>query len=244
MQVQETTMAATGRPFQEREDVEQAVKLIGLCKHYKLAAETVKAVDDVNLEVYKNDFLLITGRSGSGKTTLLSLIGGLTSPTAGEVHIHSTDLAKTSDDEISTFRAREIGFVFQFHSLIPTLTTLDNVKLPNMFTTQNSQPSDPLQLLSLVGLENRKNNYPSQLSGGQQTRVVLARALANHPTLLLADEPTGNLDHETELEIMQLLQQINREHGVTVIMVTHNPDLARYANRHIVMEDGRIIHEY
>lgn len=219
------------------------VNLIGLSKHYKLAAETVKAVDNINLKVYKGDFLLITGRSGSGKTTLLSLIGGLTSPTAGDVHIHQDNLAKMNDEDISALRAKEIGFVFQFHSLIPTLNTLDNVRLPHIFANSSVQLNDPVQLLSLVGLENKMQNYPSQLSGGQQTRVVLARALSNQPALLLADEPTGNLDHETEQEIMQLLQQINHERGVTIIMVTHNPELAMFANRHIVMEDGRVVHE-
>ena len=223
-------------------DSEPVVNLVGLSKYYKLAAETVKAVDNIDLTVNKGDFLLITGRSGSGKTTLLSLIGGLTSPTAGEVHIHTANLAKMSDEDISAFRAREMGFVFQFHSLIPTLTTLDNVKLPHMFAGPGAKLNDPIQLLSLVGLENKTQNYPSQLSGGQQTRVALARALSNHPALLLADEPTGNLDHETEQEIMQLLQQINHEREITIIMVTHNPELAKYANRHIVMEDGRVIH--
>lgn len=242
MQHPETLFSAIEEPVPA--DPELVVQLVGLSKYYKLAAETVKAVDSIDLKVNKGDFLLITGRSGSGKTTLLSLIGGLTSPTTGEVYIHTDDLAGMKDEEISALRAKELGFVFQFHSLIPTLTTLDNVKLPHMFVNSVAQSDDPIQLLSLVGLENKKYNYPAQLSGGQQTRVALARALANHPALLLADEPTGNLDHETEQEIMQLLQQINHERGVTIVMVTHNPELAKYANRHIVMEDGRIIREY
>jgi len=223
---------------------EPVVNLVGLSKHYQMAAETVKAVDNVSLQVYEGDFLLITGRSGSGKTTLLSLVGGLTSPTTGEVYIHRENLARMTDEQISAFRARQIGFVFQFHSLIPTLTTLDNVKLPHLFANHTTEVNDPFQLLTMVGLENRRFNYPSQLSGGQQTRVALARSLANHPALLLADEPTGNLDHETEQEIISLLQQINREHGITIIMVTHNPALAKFANRHIVMEDGHVINEY
>ncbi len=241
MQQHETLTSTIKKAISSNQDI--VVRLNGLSKYYQLAAETVKAVDNVNLEVNKGDFLLITGRSGSGKTTLLSLIGGLTSPTAGDVHINKDNLANMQDEEISALRAKEIGFVFQFHSLIPTLTTLDNVRLPQMFAYSHIQLNDPDQLLSLVGLENKKQNYPSQLSGGQQTRVALARALANHPTLLLADEPTGNLDHETEQEIMQLLRQINHERGVTIVMVTHNPELSKYANRHIVMEDGRVIRE-
>jgi ABC-type lipoprotein export system ATPase subunit len=219
------------------------VEIIGLKKYYRQGQEQIHAVDDVNLRIASGDFLLVTGRSGSGKTTLLSLIGGLTAPTTGEVLINGQNLAKMEDGELSSLRAREIGFVFQFASMIPTLTALDNVRLPGLFSGKACNIQEAKELLTLVGLEERGEHYPAQLSGGQQTRVAVARALVNHPLLLLADEPTGSLDHQSEHEIMELLAQINQVKGITIILVTHNTELAKYANRHIVMDNGKVVEE-
>ncbi len=216
------------------------VHLVGLSKHYCQGAETVRAVDEVALQVTAGDFLIITGRSGSGKTTLLSLIGGLTIPTAGAVAVFGQSLAELDDAAISALRAENIGFVFQFASLIPTLTALDNVRLPGLFAKHPLSPAEAARLLSWVGLADKLGSYPAQLSGGQQTRVAVARALANRPDLLLADEPTGNLDVVTEQEILTLFREINLNDGTTIVLVTHNPELARYGNRHLIMESGRL----
>jgi ABC-type lipoprotein export system ATPase subunit len=204
----------------------------------------VRAVDQVALRVATGDFLIITGRSGSGKTTLLSLIGGLTIPTSGADNVFDKYLAELDDAAISTLRAERIGFVFQFASLIPTLTALDNVRLPGLFAKSPVSPEEAARLLSWVGLANKLANYPAQLSGGQQARVTVARALANQPDLLLADEPTGNLDVETEREILELFRELNMNDGTTVVLVTHNPELACYGNRHLIMADGRLNEVY
>lgn len=216
------------------------IELRGLCKYYRQGSAILKAVDELDLKVNQGDFLLITGRSGSGKTTLLSLIGGLTAPTAGEISIQGENLAMMDDSRRSSLRARGIGFVFQFASLIPTLTAVDNVRLPGLFSGYHPGIHEVFDLLTWVGLAKKTGYYPSQLSSGQQTRVAVARALVNHPPLLLADEPTGNLDQETEKEIMELLVNINRVKGITILMVTHNPELGAFANRHIVMDNGRV----
>ncbi len=216
------------------------VVLTSLCKYYSQGLEPINAVDGIDLKVNSGDFFLITGRSGSGKTTLLSLIGGLTAPTSGEIHIEGENLSEMDDSQLSTLRARKIGFVFQFASLIPTLTALDNVRLPGLFSGHDPSEDDVHDLFKWVGLTNKTGNYPSQLSGGQQTRIAVARSLVNRPTLLLADEPTGNLDLQTEQEIMELLMNINQAKGITILMVTHNPELSKFANRHIIMDNGKI----
>lgn len=220
------------------------VELWGVSKHYQQGSVTVKAVDDVSLQVLTGDFVSITGRSGSGKTTLLSLIGGLTEPTSGGVRVYDQAIQNLSDAELSTLRARRIGFVFQFTSLIPTLTTLDNVRLPGIFSDTLVGQDYARKLLDWVGLSDKLNNYPAELSGGQQARVSLARALANKPDLLLADEPTGNLDVETEWEILSLLRDLNQSQNMTILLVTHNPELAKYGNRHLVMHSGELSESY
>lgn len=216
------------------------IRLDNISKHYQQGSETVRAVDDVTLQVLPGDFASITGRSGSGKTTLLSLIGGLTTPSRGEVEIFGEAMSSLNDDALSFLRANRIGFVFQFASLIPTLTAQDNVRLPGMFGEKPVSPKDAADLLAWVGLSDKLHNFPAELSGGQQTRVALARALTNHPSLLLADEPTGNLDVETESEILTLLRNLNRERGMTIVLVTHNPELAQHGTRHLVMQSGKL----
>lgn len=216
------------------------IRLEKVCKHYQQGGETVRAVDTVSLQILPGDFASITGRSGSGKTTLLSLIGGLTTPSDGRVEIFGEAIGGLDDEALSSLRANHIGFVFQFASLIPTLTALDNVRLPGLFGSNPISPKDAADLLAWVGLSDKLYNFPAELSGGQQTRVALARALTNHPSLLLADEPTGNLDVETEAEILALLRDLNRERGMTILLVTHTPELAQHGSRHLVMQSGKL----
>lgn len=220
------------------------VRLEKVDKHYRQGAEIVRAVDAVSLSIHAGDFVSITGRSGSGKTTLLSLIGKLTEPTSGQIQVFGHSLQEMDDAAISMLRSERIGFDFQFASLIPTLTVLDNIRLPGLFATNPVERSYALELLAWVGLSDKLGNYPAELSGGQQARIALARALANHPELLLADEPTGNLDVKTEWEVLSLLSDLNQQQNTTVILVTHNPELAQYGNRHLVMHGGQLIESY
>lgn len=204
------------------------IEISNLSKNYKIGSDVVKAVDNVNLIVQDGAFISILGHSGSGKTTLLSLIGGLTKPDSGSAIIDSVNLWSISDEELSAFRNRKINFIFQFPSLIPTLTVMENVQLPTVFS-RNKDPhvsEYAHNLLELVGLKDKKKAYPSQLSGGQQRRASIARAFINRPNIILADEPTGDLDEETEVEIMNLFLEINQKEQTSFIIVTHSSELA------------------
>ncbi|MBI5142047.1 MAG: ABC transporter ATP-binding protein [Nitrospirae bacterium] len=215
------------------------IEIKGITKTYRAGSEIFKAVDNVSLSIGKGELMSIVGHSGSGKTTLLSLIGGLTRPDSGTVVIGGTDLWSISDDELSAFRNRRINFVFQFASLIPTLTALENVMLPTAFGKWDGNVAAKAEeLLGMVGLGDKINNYPSQLSGGQQRRVAIARAFINDPEIVLADEPTGDLDEETEADIFQLFHRFNSEKGVTFIIVTHNKELAAKTRRQVRMVHG------
>jgi putative ABC transport system ATP-binding protein/lipoprotein-releasing system ATP-binding protein len=216
------------------------IDLQNVMKHYQLSGDVlVRAVENANFKIVDGEFVLIVGRSGSGKTTLLSLIGGLTKPTSGKVVINETDIWTLRDSQQSMFRAEKIGFVFQIPSLIPTMTVIDNVRLPTMFAQSKENVGErALKLLELVGLTQKIEAYPAQLSVGQQKRVALARALINNPKILLADEPTSDLDKATELEIMTLMQQIHADGPRTIIMVTHNLDLAKYGTQVYRMANG------
>ncbi len=213
-------------------------------KSYALSQEqTVQAVRQVSLEIQRGEFVVITGRSGSGKTTLLNLIAGLTRPNSGKVFLDGIDLWSLPDVKQSAMRNRKIGFVFQFPSLLPSLTVLENVTLPSMFNKNGSQagPNEKARdLLDTVGLSDKLNVYPRQLSAGQQQRVVVARALLNQPELLLADEPTSDLDEQTETEIMELFREIHKNTRVTIVMVTHSTQLIVYGTRAIKMAAGKI----
>ncbi len=213
-------------------------------KSYALSQEqTVQAVRQVSLEIQRGEFVVITGRSGSGKTTLLNLIAGLTRPNSGKVFMDGIDLWSLPDVKQSAMRNRKIGFVFQFPSLLPSLTVLENVTLPSMFNKNGSQagPNGKARdLLDTVGLSDKLNVYPRQLSAGQQQRVVVARALLNQPELLLADEPTSDLDEQTETEIMELFREIHKNTRVTMVMVTHSTQLIVYGTRAIKMAAGKI----
>ena len=223
------------------------IELRGISKTYRQGDTTLAAVTDVNLDVAAGDFLIITGRSGAGKSTLLSLIGKLAQPSAGMICVDGVDLLSLNDAALSTLRAEKLGFIFQFASLLPTLTVLENVRLPRLFAEKlpfnsmtQSDCERAIELLQMVGLGDKLNCYPPQLSGGQRRRVAIARALINRPAILLADEPTGDLDVDTEAEILELFRSLNRQ-GTTILLVTHNPNLAAVGNRLFQMERGRLI---
>ncbi|MFZ5824515.1 MAG: ABC transporter ATP-binding protein [Bacillota bacterium] len=217
------------------------IELTNVSKRYQTSAQLVEALLPLTERVERGEFLVVTGRSGAGKSTLLSLIGGLIRPDSGSVKVGEKELWAMSDAERSRFRSRHMGFVFQFASLIPTLTVLENVLLPGAFLPagEGGDRDRALRLLEQVGLKDLANRLPWQLSGGQQKRVAVARALLNNPDLLLADEPTADLDEETEREIVALFKELNRA-GMTVVMVTHNTDLVEVASRHLVLTGGRV----
>ncbi|TFG71742.1 MAG: ABC transporter ATP-binding protein [Anaerolineales bacterium] len=221
------------------------ISLRNVSKVYTVSKEvTVTAVHDTNLEVTKGEFVIVTGRSGSGKTTMLNMIGGLTDPTSGEVYLGDVEVWKLPDQEKSLLRNQKIGFIFQFPSLLPTLTTLENVMLPAMFGPENDKVAvgnHAAYLLEQIGLADKMKAFPRQLSGGQQQRVVIARALINSPEVLLADEPTSDLDEQTEHEIMALFQEIHAKTGVTALLVTHSTGLGHYGTRSIQMVGGEIV---
>lgn len=221
------------------------VELHDVSKIYPLEKKrSVSAVRGINLSVAKGDFFIITGRSGCGKTTLLNLISGLTAPTSGEVLLDNVEVWKLSDLEQSLLRNRKIGFVFQFPSLMPALTALENVALPTIVEDKEDRAAvleRAKNLLVDVGLGDKIDAYPRQLSAGQQQRVVVARALINHPEILLADEPTSNLDEQTEHEIMSLIQAIHMRRGITILLVTHTEELVPYGTRWMRMARGEIV---
>lgn len=215
-----------------------------LWKVYTAGRHRVEAVRGVSFEVEAGGFVAIVGRSGSGKSTLLALIGGLTAPTRGSVRVDGIEIGSLDDDGLVRFRNRTIGFVFQFASLVPTLRAIDNVVLPAVFAEAGVTAARyelAAELLRMVGLGDRLESYPGELSGGESRRVALARALMNRPPVLLADEPTGDLDEQTEGEVMDLLLRINREQRTTLLLVTHNTALAGRASRVLRMKDGEVV---
>ncbi|MBU0509087.1 ABC transporter ATP-binding protein [bacterium] len=220
------------------------LKVEGAKKHYKHRGRMVAAMDDLWLEIPKGDFISVVGPSGSGKSTLLLTLGGMLSPTEGKVHLEGTSLYDLSPDQRAHLRREKIGFVFQTFNLIPYLTALENVQVPLLLASANEdeQKNKALALLERVGLADRLDHKPAELSVGQQQRVALARVLANNPALVLADEPTGNLDPETSQQIIGFLEEINRE-GRTVVMVTHDPQVARKSRRILRILDGRIVED-
>ena len=213
-----------------------------LVKVYGDGAE-VRALDGLTMTVERGEFVAVMGPSGSGKSTLLHILGALDRPTSGEVWVNGQNLARIRD--LDTFRARTVGFVFQLHNLIPTLTARENVEVPMMGQPvgRRERRRRAEELLERVGLRDRMNHLPNQMSGGERQRVAIARALANNPALLLADEPTGNLDSQSGAEVVALMRELNRDLGTTVIIVTHDPSVARRADRILLMRDGRIVKE-
>jgi len=218
------------------------IEVKDLAKNYAIDEQTLKAVDNVSFTAEKGDMISIIGHSGSGKTTLLSLIGGLTKPDAGSIMISGTDIWSLDDNSRSRFRNQHMSFIYQFSSLIPTLTALENILLPTAF---GDFPGDAAEyakeLIDIVGLKDKTNAYPAHLSGGQQRRIAIARAFINRPAVILADEPTGDLDEETEREIIRLFQRINEERKTTFVIVTHNHEIANQAKTRFRMSSG-ILH--
>jgi ABC-type lipoprotein export system ATPase subunit len=218
------------------------MQIKGLNKVFTVGDEKITAVREVSLDIEKGGFISIVGHSGSGKTTLISIIGGILKPTSGEVIVDGTDICSLDDNGLSAYRSTKIGFMFQFASLLPILTARENVLLPVLFSPDGQAETEKraLAYLDKVGIADKADAYPSQLSGGQQRRVAIARALMNRPGIILADEPTGDLDEETEDEIMRLFRSINEEENVSIILITHNRELARTAKMQLIMSSGSI----
>ncbi len=214
-----------------------------LCKTYGKGDTMVKALDDVSFSVEKGEFIAIIGPSGSGKSTLLHILGGVDVPTSGSVIIDKTDISQLNETALAIFRRRQIGLVYQFYNLIPILTVQENLTLPLLLDGRKANPKIVNSLVSQLGLDQRLNHLPNQLSGGQQQRVSIGRALINNPALLLADEPTGNLDSENSREIISLLRRFNKEYNQTVIIITHDERIALAADRVIAIEDGKIVRD-
>jgi len=218
------------------------IQLKDITKDYKTADVITPAVQGVTLTVHTGDFIAITGPSGSGKSTLMNLIGLLDTPTSGTYILNGTQVAKFSEDKLAYLRNKEIGFVFQSFNLLPRATALDNVVLPAIYAgmKRNERIQKAKEILTKLGLENRMQNKPNQLSGGQQQRVAIARSLMNNPQIILADEPTGNLDTKSGQDVMNILKELNKE-GKTIILITHEQDIAKQAKKSIHMRDGKMI---
>jgi len=219
------------------------IELKDVWKIYQMGEVEVHALSDVDLRIKKEEFVAIMGPSGSGKSTLLHMIGVLDRPTSGKIYLDRTDISKLNDSELARLRGKKIGFVFQFFNLYPTLTARENIELPMLILERdnNEREKKSSKLLKTVGLENRADHLPSQLSGGERQRIAIARALANDPPLLLADEPTGNLDSKSGLEIMKFLDKLQNDEKLTIVMVTHESHIAEYAERAVRLKDGKIV---
>lgn len=221
----------------------EILKVEHLSKYYGKGTTEVKALDDVSFTVEKGEFVAIIGASGSGKSTLLHLIGGVDRPTKGKVFIEGEDIFKLTDDNLAIFRRRQIGLIYQFYNLLPILNVEENITLPVELDGKAVDKKDLDELLKTLGLTNRRKHLPNELSGGQQQRTAIGRAMINHPAIILADEPTGNLDSKASEEIVELLKLSNKKYNQTIIMITHNLELASIADRIIKLEDGKIVGE-
>ena len=219
------------------------VAIRALSKYYTRGGQIIPVLVDINLDVHAGDFVALMGPSGSGKTTLLNLIAGIDKPSSGELRIAGVDIATLSDADLADWRAANVGFIFQFYNLMPVLTAFENVELPLLLTSlSRAERRERVDLaLSLVGLADRSSHFPNELSGGQQQRVAIARALITDPTLIVADEPTGDLDRTTGGEILGLLERLNDDLGKTIIMVTHDPKAAEKAHRLVHLEKGVLV---
>lgn len=221
----------------------EILKVENLTKTYGSGENLVNAVDDVSFSVEKGEFVAIVGASGSGKSTLLHLIGGVDRPTSGKIFVDGNDISKMNDDKLAVFRRRQVGIVYQFYNLIPILTVEENITLPCDLDGRGVDRERLEMILDSFGLRARRKHLPNQLSGGQQQRTSIARALINNPSLVLADEPTGNLDSKSSEEVMSILKMCNQSYGQTIIMITHNLDIAKQADRIITISDGKIVEE-
>lgn len=219
----------------------EILKVEDLCKTYGKEETLVKALDHISFEVEKGEFVAIVGASGSGKSTLLHILGGVDRPTSGKVYVGGEDVYRLNETNLAIFRRRQVGLIYQFYNLIPILNVSENMTLPILLDNKKPDEKYLKELIETLGLENRVKHLPNELSGGQQQRVSIGRALMNHPALLLADEPTGNLDSKSSKEIIELLKLSNEKYKQTIIMITHDHELALNANRIITIEDGKII---
>lgn len=221
----------------------EILRIENLTKIYGRGSTKVVALDNVSFSVEKGEFVAIVGASGSGKSTLLHLIGGVDRPTDGKVYIDGKDIYKLDDDKLAIFRRRQVGLIYQFYNLIPILNVIENITLPLDLDNRKIDRKYLNSLIELLGLKNRTNHLPNELSGGQQQRVSIGRTLVTNPTIILADEPTGNLDSKSSDEIVELLRKSNKEYKQTIIMITHNMEIAKCADRIITLEDGKIVKE-
>lgn len=221
----------------------EILRVENLTKIYGEGSTKVVALDNVSFSVEKGEFVAIVGASGSGKSTLLHLIGGVDRPTSGSVFIDGKDIYKFDDEKLAIFRRRQVGLIYQFYNLIPILNVEENITLPLDLDNRKVNKKQLDSLIKILGLENRKHHLPNELSGGQQQRTSIGRALITSPTIILADEPTGNLDSKSSDEIVELLRKSNRDFKQTIIMITHNVEIAKCADRIIQIEDGRIVKE-
>jgi len=223
------------------------ISLQGLKKTYKLGDNIVQALAGVSLDIEQGEFVCITGPSGSGKSTLMHILGCLDRPTEGRYMLNGEDVSSLPRDELADIRNRQIGFVFQGFNLLPRTTAVENVEVPLLYTrpvmSASVRREKAMKALAAMGLENRFDHHPNQLSGGQQQRVAIARALVNEPTLILADEPTGNLDTATSIEVMRILQELREQQNITIVLITHEPDIAAYGTRIIAVRDGKILRD-
>ena len=226
---------------EDKEDTMEILRAENLRKVYGKGNSKVVAVDDVSLSINKGEFVAVIGASGSGKSTLMHLLGGVDRPTEGKVFVNGKDIFELKDDALAIFRRRQIGIIYQFYNLIPILNVEENIALPLELDGRAVDAAEMEELLEMLGLADRRKHLPNELSGGQQQRTAIGRALIARPSIILADEPTGNLDTKTGNGIVQLLKKTNKKYAQTIIMVTHNLELARSADRIIRMEDGRIV---
>lgn len=222
------------------QDMDQILQTVDLCKYYGKGENEVKAVQHANLEIRKGEFVAIVGKSGSGKSTLLHMMGGLDTPTSGKVLIKGKDIFSYRDDALAVFRRRKIGFIFQSFNLVSSINVWENIVLPIGLDGRKADEKFVIDIVSTLGLENKLHNLPNTLSGGQQQRVAIARALASKPDILFADEPTGNLDSRTSAEVIALLKMSVGKYGQTLVMITHDEDIAQIADRILVIEDGKV----
>ena len=220
--------------------MDQILQTVDLCKYYGKGENEVKAVQHANLEIQKGEFVAIVGKSGSGKSTLLHMMGGLDTPTSGKVLIRGKNIFSYKDDALAVFRRRKIGFIFQSFNLVSSINVWENIVLPTALDGRKADEKFVMDIVTTLGLEKKLHNLPNTLSGGQQQRVAIARALASKPDILFADEPTGNLDSRTSDEVIALLKMSVEKYGQTLVMITHDEDIAQIADRILVIEDGKV----